>query len=165
LGGGFALRRPRLLSALHPWSIRLLVQLPPPTEVVALARATPSEVVPSAGVATECGHHSTTPEPEPSPCGRANPECLSSSGASPPGGASLRSATYDSDTASMPWSPLGGGWDPASLAAAFSTMAMTPHPTPQLGGRLRCFLPLPLQACSLGPIPPIPRSSLETVPL
>jgi hypothetical protein len=26
----------------------------------------------------------------------------------------------------MPWSPLAGGWDPASLAAAFSTMAMTP---------------------------------------
>jgi hypothetical protein len=25
-----------------------------------------------------------------------------------------------------PWSPLAGGWDPAALVAAFSTMAMTP---------------------------------------
>lgn len=31
--------------------------------------------------------------------------------------------------ASTPWSPLGGGWDQASLAASFNNMALTP-PSP-----------------------------------
>ncbi|XP_008656841.2 uncharacterized protein [Zea mays] len=32
-------------------------------------------------------------------------------------------------TTSTPWSPLAGGWNSASLVAAFSTMAMTPPPS------------------------------------
>jgi hypothetical protein len=71
---------------------------------------------------------------------------------------------------STTWSPLAGGWDNASLAAAFSTMAMTRpssdwvidsgasyHTTPTAG------------TLSLSLIPPFPlthpRSLLEPVPL
>ena len=70
---------------------------------------------------------------------------------------------------STPWSPPAGGWDNASLAAAFSTMAMTPppsdwvidsgasyHTTPTAGTLSRSHPPSPLTH---------PRSSLETVPL
>jgi hypothetical protein len=72
-------------------------------------------------------------------------------------------------TPTMTWSPLSGGWDNASLAAAFSTVAMTPpssdlvidsrasyHTTPTTGTLSRSHPPFPL----------IPhRSSLGTAPL
>ena len=66
---------------------------------------------------------------------------------------------------STTWSPPAGGWDNASLAAAFSTMAMTPpssdwvidssasyHTTPTVGTLSRSHPPFPLTH---------PRSSLE----
>jgi hypothetical protein len=40
-----------------------------------------------------------------------------------------------------------------------------PHPSTGWSTPVLPTTPLPLQACSLGPIPPTPRSSLETVPL
>jgi hypothetical protein len=57
---------------------RPLVGPPPPTAAVAPARADtrlaapPVEVAPS-GVAARADHRSTTPRPEPSPCGRVRP--------------------------------------------------------------------------------------------
>jgi hypothetical protein len=70
---------------------------------------------------------------------------------------------------STTWSPPTGGWDNASLAAAFSTMAMTPpsfdwvidsgasyHTTPTTGTLSRSHPPFPLTQ---------PRSLLEMVPL
>jgi hypothetical protein len=72
-------------------------------------------------------------------------------------------------TPTTTWSPLSGGWDNASLAAAFSTMAMTPpssdwvidsgasyHTTPTTGTLSRSHPPIPLI---------LHRSSLEMVPL
>jgi hypothetical protein len=70
-------------------------------------------------------------------------ECLSSPGTGPPECTSLRHAPDASlrcahrapgsahapapgTPTSTTWSPPAGGWDNASLAAAFSTMAMTP---------------------------------------
>jgi hypothetical protein len=77
------------------------------------------------------------------------PECLPSSSAGPPDCASLRRASATPTTPTppqlpplgpgMPWSPMVGGWDSASDATAFCTMAMTPPP-PRLGGRLRFLL-------------------------
>jgi hypothetical protein len=55
------------LPAVLPWPLRLLVRLPPSPEVVAPARAT-------AGVTARRCHHSTTPGPGPSPCGRVRPQ-------------------------------------------------------------------------------------------
>jgi hypothetical protein len=86
------------------------------------------------------------------------PECLPSTTVDPPDIASLqrtsdgplRRPTDDSSSAPAPapgtpisttWSPLAGGWDSASLTAAFSTMAMTPPHPLRLGGQLRCILP------------------------
>jgi hypothetical protein len=74
LGGPLVLCRPRPLPTLLQPSLRLLVQLPLPTEVVGPARATalvaaPPVVVPSAGVVARRDRHSTTPGPGPSPCG------------------------------------------------------------------------------------------------
>jgi hypothetical protein len=81
----------------------------------------------------------------------SGPECLPSSGAGSPYCApycSHRTPTYDippydvpptiqappqlsppGTTTTTPWSPLAGGWDPAFLAAAYSTMALAP-PSP-----------------------------------
>jgi hypothetical protein len=72
-------------------------------------------------------------------------------------------------TPMMTWSLLSRGWDNASLAAAFSTMAMTPpssdwvidsgasyHTTPTTGTLSRFHPPIPLI---------LHRSSLGTVPL
>ena len=63
---------------------------------------------------------------------------------------------------SPPWSPPAGGWDSASLAAAFSTMAMTPppsdwvidsgasyHTTPTAGTLSRSHPPLPSHPSSI----------------
>jgi hypothetical protein len=107
-------------------------------------------------VAAQCGRHSTTPGPGPSPCGRARPRVPPVLRRWPPDCATLRRAfdtslqhviaAFDPTTSPTPgtttsttWSALDGGWDSTSLAAAFSTMAMTPPL--RLGGQLRCFLP------------------------
>jgi hypothetical protein len=46
---------------------------PTPAVPAAVGVAAPLVVVPSAGVAARRGHHSITPGPGPSPCGRARP--------------------------------------------------------------------------------------------
>jgi hypothetical protein len=83
-------------------------------------------------------------------------ECLPLSGVGPLDSASLRRASDASlrratnasgralapaprTTTSTPWSPLAGGWGPASLVTAFSTMAMTPPPP--TGWLIPSFLP------------------------
>jgi hypothetical protein len=68
-----------------------------------------------------------------------------------------------------PWSPFTGGWDPASLATAYNTMALAHHPLTGSSPLVHPITQLPPHACYLAhthlPPPTLPRSSLETVPL
>jgi hypothetical protein len=147
-----ALRRLGLPPALHLMPLWPLVRLPTPAEVVVPARATagkpaPPGVVPPAGVAAMRDRHSTTPGAGPSPCGRARLRV-------PP--ALLNAPPYDvppltpphfpppGTSTPTPLSPLAGGWDPAALVAAFSTMVIH-HPRPTGFSRLWCVLPHHLQ--------------------
>jgi hypothetical protein len=107
------------------------------------------------------------------------PECLLSPGAGPPDCTSLRHAPMppygvpvvpqalpallpQGTPTATTWSPPAGGWDNASLAAAFSTMAMTPpssdwvidsspsyHTTPTAGTLSRSHPPLPSHPSSI----------------
>lgn len=150
--------------------------------------AAPSEVVPQTRVASRHGRHSTTRRPLPSPCSWARPECLPSSDAGPPESTSLRRASSD---ASLRCATDNSGTAPARAPMDHHLDALVPTGW-RMGPRLpHCRLqhhgddptppptrwktlelptaPLPLQACSLGPIPSIPptppRLSLEMVPL
>jgi hypothetical protein len=150
-----------LLPAFLPPPLRLLVWLPPPTEVVILARADTGVVAPTvdggrhphnggrgSGGSNRGGAFDRDGGPAwPSfynPWTGTISMCPDlATGASlpcPPPPALLYAPSYSSPSMTpasplllppvtptpTPWSPLAGGWDSASLAAAFSTMAMTP---------------------------------------
>lgn len=101
-----------------------------------------------------------------------------SSNPGPPDGVSLRRATNDSGSTLAPayrdphpdtLVPQAGGWNSASLAAAFSAMAMTPPPSDWVvdsGASYHTTYTASTLSRSHPTIPPIPpRSSLEMVPL
>jgi hypothetical protein len=97
-------------------------------------------VVLPVGVVTSRCRRSTTPGPGTFPCGRARPRVASlprtptsvvltaSPYAVPPTTPALPPLPPPVTPIPTPWSPLSGGWDSVSLAASFSTMAMTPPP-------------------------------------
>jgi hypothetical protein len=72
-------------------------------------------------------------------------------------------------TPTTTWSPLSGGWDHASLTAAFSTMAMTPPSSDWVIDSGASYHTTPTTCTLSRSHPPIPlilhRSSLGTVPL
>jgi hypothetical protein len=191
-GRPLTLCQPGLLPALLPRSLRLLVRFPPPTEVVVPTRAAarvaaPSVVVPPTEVAARHGRHSTPVDHGHLHVAGPGPECLPSSGAGPPDSTSLQRA---SSYASLRCATDNSGTAPASAPMDHHLNALVPTGW-RMGPRLpHCRLqhhgddptpptrwktselpttPLPLQACSLDPIPSIPptppRLSLEMVPL
>jgi hypothetical protein len=157
-----ALRRPGPLPAPHLPSLRPLVRRPPPTAVVVPARAAVGVVAPLV-VAPGRGGGQAWPSLYnpwigtiamwPGQAPRASRPLAPALLTMPPYGVPPTPpygvpASHPAPPLLLPpgtptttWSPLSGGWDNASLAAAFSTMAMTPPPFLRLGDRFWCLLP------------------------